>query len=92
MLATGLAFILLSLKYVEVADRYPDGGGVVSVATDAFGPLIGCVGGILISVDYFLTGAISAVSGFEYLSALLPAGRPPAGAVRLRGHRAAGRA
>jgi amino acid transporter len=72
VLATGLAFILLSLKYVEVADRYPEGGGVVSVATDAFGPLVGCVGGILISVDYFLTGAISSVSGFEYLAAVLP--------------------
>jgi amino acid transporter/nucleotide-binding universal stress UspA family protein len=72
VLATGLAFILLSLKYVEVADRYPDGGGVVSVASDAFGPLIGCVGGILISVDYFLTGAISSVSGFEYLAAVVP--------------------
>ncbi|HEY0705992.1 MAG TPA: APC family permease, partial [Polyangia bacterium] len=76
VLATGLAFILLSLKYVEVSDRYPDGGGVVSVATDAFGPLIGCVGGILISVDYFLTGAISAVSGFEYLSTLFPSVGP----------------
>jgi amino acid transporter len=73
VLATGLVFILLSLKYVEVAARYPDGGGVVSVASDAFGPMIGCLGGILISVDYFLTGAISSVSGFEYLGAIVPA-------------------
>src|SRR5688572_31307309 len=36
VLATGLAFILLSLKYVEVSARYPEGGGVVSVASDAF--------------------------------------------------------
>src|SRR5437868_10608479 len=48
VLATGLVFILLSLKYVEVAARYPDGGGVVSVASDAFGPMLGCLGGILI--------------------------------------------
>ncbi len=73
MLATGLAFILLALKYVEVAARYPDGGGVVSVAGDAFGDLVGCLGGILISVDYFLTGAISSVSGFQYLAAAIPA-------------------
>ncbi len=72
VLATGLAFILLSLKYVEVAARYPDGGGVVSVASDAFGPMVGALGGILISVDYFLTGAISSVSGFEYLAGILP--------------------
>ena len=47
VLATGIAFIFLSLKYVDVAARYPDGGGVVSVASDAFGPFIGCIGGIL---------------------------------------------
>jgi len=72
VLATGLVFILLSLKYVEVAARYPDGGGVVSVASDAFGPLFGALGGILICVDYFLTGAISSVAGFEYLAGLIP--------------------
>src|SRR5437763_13550203 len=59
VLATGFAFVLLALKYVNVAARYPDGGGVVSVASDAFGPMVGCIGGILICVDYFLTGAIS---------------------------------
>jgi len=73
VLATGIAFIFLSLKYVDVAARYPDGGGVVSVASDAFGPFIGCIGGILICVDYFLTGAISSVSGFQYLAAEVPA-------------------
>ena len=72
VLATGIAFVFLSLKYVNVAARYPDGGGVVSVASDAFGPFIGCIGGILICVDYFLTGAISSVSGFQYLAAELP--------------------
>ena len=72
MLATGIAFIFLAFKYVDVAARYPDGGGVVSVASDAFGPFIGCIGGMLICVDYFLTGAISSVSGFQYLSAALP--------------------
>ena len=72
VLLTGFAFVLLALKYVDVAARYPDGGGVVSVASDAFGPMIGCIGGILICVDYFLTGAISSVSGFQYLAAELP--------------------
>ncbi len=72
VLLTGVAFVLLALKYVDVAARYPDGGGVVSVASDAFGPMIGCIGGILICVDYFLTGAISSVSGFQYLAAELP--------------------
>jgi amino acid transporter len=61
---------------VEVSARYPDGGGVVSVAGDAFGPMVGCVGGLLICVDYFLTGAISSVSGFQYLSGAFPALEP----------------
>src|SRR5881394_3162095 len=73
VLATGLAVILLALKYVEVSARYPDGGGVVSVASDAFGPTAGCVGGILICISYFLTGAISAVSGLQYLGGIFPA-------------------
>jgi amino acid transporter/nucleotide-binding universal stress UspA family protein len=73
VLATGLAVILLALKYVEIAARYPDGGGVVSVAGDAFGDSIGCLGGIFICISYFLTGAISAVTGFQYLAGLMPA-------------------
>jgi len=72
VLATGLAVILLALKYVDVSARYPDGGGVVSVATDAFGPTVGCLGGILICVSYFLTGSLSAVSGANYLAGLIP--------------------
>ena len=70
--------------------RYPDGGGVVSVASDAFGPMVGCLGGILICVDYFLTGAISSVSGFQYLAGAVPGAGPLAGPLRLRGHAAAG--
>jgi amino acid transporter len=76
VLATGLAFILLALKYVDVSARYPDGGGVVSVASDAFGPMVGCLGGILICVDYFLTGAISAVSSLQYLSGMFTSLEP----------------
>ena len=72
---TSLGFILLAAKYAEIASRYADGGGVVAVASDAFGPLVGCLGGILITIDYFLTIAISAVSGFHYLDAIIPFGR-----------------
>ncbi len=72
VLATGIAFIFLASKYAGIAARYPEGGGVVSVAQDAFGPRIGALGGMLILVDYFLTAAISSVSGIEYLASLLP--------------------
>ena len=73
MLATSLVFVLLAEKYSEIAARYSGGGGVVSVADDAFGPRTGALGGMLILVDYFLTAAISAVSGFTYLATLFPA-------------------
>jgi len=69
----GLAgFILLAVKYVEICWRTPDGGGVVSIANQAFTPMIGAVGGLLISIGYFLTSAISSVSGIHYLSSLWP--------------------
>src|SRR5437868_7429564 len=48
VLVTGLAVILLALKYVDVSARYPEGGGVVSVAADAFSPAVGATGGMLI--------------------------------------------
>ncbi|MGH7871108.1 MAG: APC family permease [Candidatus Binatia bacterium] len=66
LLTTG-GFILLALKYIEISWRNPEGGGVVTITTKAFGPMWGCLGGMLITVDYFLTTAISAVSGFHYI-------------------------
>jgi amino acid transporter len=72
VLATSLAFVLLAEKYTEIAARYPGGGGVVSVAEEAFGARVGALGGMLILVDYFLTAAISSVSGFIYLATLFP--------------------
>ncbi len=72
VLATSLAFILLAEKYSDIAARYPGGGGVVSVAEQAFGPRMGALGGMLILVDYFLTAAISSISGFTYLATLVP--------------------
>ena len=72
LLTTG-GFVLLSLKYIEISWRNPEGGGVVTIATKAFGPLWGCLGGMLITVDYFLTTAISAVAGFQYIGSVFTA-------------------
>ena len=69
---TLLVFILLTRKYGEVAVRYP-GGGVVTVAATAIHPFAGVLGGMLILVDYFLTAALSALSGIIYLSDVIPA-------------------
>ena len=65
---TLVVFVLLCVKYAEVAIRYPEGGGVVTVATRAIHPFAGLVGGLLILVDYFLTAALSALSGVIYLT------------------------
>jgi len=67
---TTIGFVLLTFKYVEISWRNPEGGGVVTVTTKAFNPRWGCLGGILITVDYFLTSAISSVSGIHYLGSL----------------------
>ncbi len=61
-------FVLLTLKYAEVTQRYPQGGGVVTVSATAITPWAGALGGMFILVDYFLTAAISSLSGMQYLS------------------------
>ena len=45
------SFILLALKYIEITWRNPEGGGVVTITTKAFGPMWGCLGGMLITVQ-----------------------------------------
>ncbi len=69
---TTIGFVLLASKYVEVSWRNPEGGGVVTVATKAFSPFMGAIGGMLIIVDYFLTAAISSVSAFQYIGSVIP--------------------
>ncbi len=72
-ITTGV-FISIALKYVEICERCPDGGGVVSIVRDAFSAIefLPLVGGAFITVDYFLTSAISGVSGLYYLASLMP--------------------
>ncbi|HYY25167.1 MAG TPA: universal stress protein [Candidatus Udaeobacter sp.] len=72
VLLTTAGFILLAVKYIEISWRNPEGGGVVTITTKAFGPMWGCLGGMLIIVDYFLTTAISSVSGFQYIGSIVP--------------------
>jgi amino acid transporter len=69
---TLVVFVFLSLKYAEVAWRYPEGGGVVTVASRALHPFAGLLGGLFILVDYYLTAALSALSGVFYVSYLYP--------------------
>src|SRR2546426_10414569 len=69
---TLIVFVMLTFKYAEVAWRYPEGGGVVTVASRALHPFAGLLGGLFILVDYYLTAALSALSGFQYLAVLAP--------------------
>jgi amino acid transporter len=69
-------FVLLTLKYAEVTHRFPQGGGVVTVAAQALNSWFGALGGMFILVDYFLTAAISCLSGMLYLSVVFPAMGP----------------
>jgi amino acid transporter len=73
---TLIVFVLLTLKYAEVSWRYPEGGGVVTVSSRALHPFAGLLGGLFILVDYFLTVALSAVSGIFYLAVVAPALAP----------------
>ncbi|HEY0756330.1 MAG TPA: APC family permease [Ktedonobacteraceae bacterium] len=70
---TMTVFVLLTLKYAEVTHRFPQGGGVVTVAAQAMNHWVGALGGMFILVDYFLTASISCLSGMIYLAVVIPA-------------------
>src|SRR5438445_13649184 len=72
VLMTLFVFILLCVKYAEVTWRYPEGGGVVNVASQALHPFAGLLGGLFILVDYYLTAALSALSGVLYIAVVIP--------------------
>lgn len=73
VLLTMSVFVLLTLKYAEVSARFPEGGGVVTVAAQAINSWVGALGGMFILVSYFLTAAISCLSAIQYFSVVLPA-------------------
>src|SRR5260370_22491979 len=80
---TMTVFVLLTLKYAEVTNRFPQGGGVVTVAAQAMNHWVGALGGMFVLVDYFLTAAISCLSAILYISVVLPAIAPFAIAVTI---------
>src|SRR5215475_115322 len=73
---TLLVFLLLTLKYAEASVRFPEGGGEVTVASRGLNPWAGALGGMFILIDYFLTAAISSLSGLHYFAVVLPAVSP----------------
>ena len=76
VLLTLIAFTLLIFTYAEVSVRFPEGGGVVSSSASGIAPWAGVVGGTFILGSYFLTSAISSLSGLLYFSTFLGAIKP----------------
>ena len=72
VLVTTVAFVLVALEHLELAHRYPAGGGGVSAAVEAFGPRVGAASGALMVSAYVLTIALSAVTAMHYLATLKP--------------------
>jgi amino acid transporter len=72
VLVTTVAFVLVALEHLEVAHRYPAGGGGVSAAVEAFGPRVGVLSGALMVSAYLLTIALSAVTAMRYLATINP--------------------
>ncbi len=72
VLVTTVAFLLVALEHLEVAHRYPAGGGGIAAAVEAFGPRVGVVSGALLVSAYFVAIALTVVTAMHYLATLLP--------------------
>ena len=72
VLIATIAFVFVAFEHLEIAHRYPKGGGGVAAAVEAFGPRVGVVSGALMVSAYLLTITISVVSALHYIAALHP--------------------
>jgi amino acid transporter len=72
VLIATVAFVFVALEHLEIAHRYPKGGGGVAAAVEAFGPRVGVLSGTLMVSAYLLTISISVVSALHYIAALYP--------------------
>src|SRR5262249_25194587 len=59
VLIAAVAFVFVALEHLEVAYRYPGGGGGVAAAVEAFGPRVGVLSGALMVSAYLVTITIS---------------------------------
>jgi amino acid transporter len=72
VLVATVAFVFVALEHLEIAHRYPEGGGGVAAAVQAFGPRVAVVSGALMISAYLLTINITVVSALNYVAALRP--------------------
>ena len=72
VLVAAVAFVFVALGHLEIAHRYPKGGGGVAAASEAFGPRVGVVSGALMVSAYLLTIAITVVTALHYIAVIRP--------------------
>jgi amino acid transporter len=72
VLVVAIAFVFVAAGHLEIAHRYPKGGGGVAAATEAFGARFGVLSGALMVSAYLLTIAISVVTALHYIAAIRP--------------------
>ncbi len=72
IILTTVAFVMVALEHLEVAHRYPTGGGGVSAAVEAFGARVGVVSGALMVSAYLLTIALDVTTAMRYLATVNP--------------------
>ena len=72
VLVAAIAFVFVALGHLEIAHRYPKGGGGVAAASEAFGPRVGVISGALMVSAYLLTITISVVTALHYIAAIRP--------------------
>ena len=72
VLVAAVAFVFVALGHLEIARRYPKGGGGVAAASEAFGPRVGVISGALMVSAYLLTITISVVTALHYIAAIRP--------------------
>src|SRR2546423_6968049 len=73
VMLTMSVFVLLTLKYAEVTHRFPQGGGVVTVAAQAINHWVGALGGRLPLGGAFLPAAQRCLPGVPSPRAVVPA-------------------
>jgi amino acid transporter len=62
---------LVGVNYMVICRHYPDGGGVYASVRHR-SEVISIVGAFLLIADYIVTAAISSLSAFQYLQAVIP--------------------
>jgi amino acid transporter/nucleotide-binding universal stress UspA family protein len=72
VLITTVVFVLVAAEHLEVAYRFPSGGGGVAAAVEAFGARVGVLSGALMVSAYLVAIALTVTTAAHYLATLHP--------------------